>query len=145
MATTATETATKPSRQELVQQMDPASSHQETKKVQRISSLQNTSTWKSELQRRGHQIVRNELQWSQRNGRKEKSSRRNEPPCPLFPYCKAAKDFPTVTQYRHLSNPFDCMLKRIWELASFGKFCCSFCMSLFCICPRGFCSCNLDI
>ncbi len=72
MATTATETATKPSRHELVQQMDPASSHQETKKVQRISSLQNTSTWKSELQKRGHQVVRNKLQWSQRSGGKKK-------------------------------------------------------------------------
>jgi len=72
MATTATETATKPSRHELVQQMDPASSHQETKKVQRISSLQNNSSWKSELQKRGHQVVRNELQWSQRNGKKKK-------------------------------------------------------------------------
>jgi hypothetical protein len=68
MATTATETATKPSRHELVQQMDPASSHQETKKVQRISSLQNNSAWKSELQKRGHQVLRIELQWSQRNG-----------------------------------------------------------------------------
>jgi hypothetical protein len=82
MATTATETATKPSRHELVQQMDPASSHQETKKVQRISSLQNNSSWKSELQKRGHQVVRNELQWSQRNGKKKKKkgSRINETP-----------------------------------------------------------------
>jgi hypothetical protein len=106
MATTATETATKPSRHELVQQMDPASSHQETKKVQRISSLQNTCTWKSELQKRGHQVVRNELQWSQRNGgRKKKGSRRNEPPSPLFPYGKATKDFPTVTQYQTSVQP----------------------------------------
>jgi hypothetical protein len=100
MATTATETATKPSRHELVQQMDPASSHQEAKKVQRISSLQNTSTWKSELQKRGHQVVRNKLQWYQRNGKKKKGSRRNESPFPLFPCCKAAKDLPTVTQYQ---------------------------------------------
>jgi hypothetical protein len=92
MATTATETATKPSRHELVQQMDPASSHQETKKVQRISSLQNNSSWKSELQKRGHQVVRNELQWSQRNGKKKKKgSRRNETPSPLFPFVKLQK------------------------------------------------------
>ncbi len=38
------------------------------------------------------------------NGLKEmgkvKGSRRNEPPSHLFPYCKAAKYFPTVTQYK---------------------------------------------
>jgi hypothetical protein len=84
MATTATETATKPSRHELVQQMDPASSHQETKKVQRISSLQNNSSWKSELQKRGHQVVRNELQWSQRNGKKKKKALEEMKPHLLF-------------------------------------------------------------
>jgi hypothetical protein len=58
---------------------------------------------------------------------------------------KLQKTSPQLRSTRHLSNPFDCILKRIWELASFGGFCCSFCMSLFCICPRGFYSCNLDI
>ncbi len=63
----------------------------------------------------------------------------------FFPIVKLQKTSPQLPSTRHLSNPFDCILKRIWERASFGGFCCSFCMSLFCICLRGFYSCNLDI
>lgn len=76
---------------------------------------------------------------------KKKALEEMNPHLLFFPMVKLQKTSPQLRSTRHLSNPFDCILKRIWELASFGGFCCSFCMSLFWICPRGFYSCNLDI
>jgi hypothetical protein len=96
MATTATETATKPSSHELVQQMDPARNPKSPKKLKlkRTPPRGNLNSKKGNL--RLSEMNSNGL----KEMGKEKGSRRNEPPSHLFPYCKAAKDFPTVTQYK---------------------------------------------